>query len=53
VPLTHEQLRRRKVIRSWIPAVVLLIVIGAAFTVEVATRTTKVGWLRRARRPAR
>lgn len=43
MPLTHEQLRRRKLIRSWIPATVLLIVIGAAFTVAVNTRVTDVG----------
>ena len=43
MPLTHEQLRRRKLIRSWIPATVLLIVIVAAFTVAVNTRVTDVG----------
>ncbi len=41
--LSHEQLRRRKAIRSWIPAIVLLIVIAAALTVAVMTRTTNVG----------
>ena len=43
MPLTHEQLRRRKLIRSWIPATLLLLVIVAAFTVAVNTRVTDVG----------
>ncbi|SDK84327.1 hypothetical protein SAMN05216282_11510 [Cryobacterium psychrotolerans] len=43
VPPTHEQLRRRKAIRSWIPAAVLLAAIGAAFTIAVNTRVTDVG----------
>ena len=41
--LSHEQLRRRKTIRSWIPAVVLLVVIVAALAVAVMARTTNVG----------
>jgi len=43
VPLTHEQLRRRKLIRSWIPAAVLLVAIGVAFTIAVNARVTDVG----------
>lgn len=43
MPLTHEQLRRRKLIRSWIPAAVLLVMIGAAFTIAVNARVTDVG----------
>ena len=40
---THDQLRRRKLIRSWIPAAVLVVLIGVAFTVAVNTRITDVG----------
>ena len=43
VPPTHEQLRRRKAIRSWLPAAVLLAAIGLAFTIAVNTRVTDVG----------
>jgi hypothetical protein len=43
VSLSREQLRRRKAIRSWIPAAVLLVLIVAALSVAVMTRTTDVG----------
>ncbi|TFB49007.1 hypothetical protein [Cryobacterium tagatosivorans] len=43
MPPTYEQLRRRKAIRSWIPAAVLLAAIGVAFTIAVNTRGTDVG----------
>jgi hypothetical protein len=43
VSLSHEQLRRRKTIRSWIPAVVLLVVIVAALSVAVMARSMNVG----------
>ncbi|HYI31998.1 MAG TPA: hypothetical protein VEX88_00890 [Glaciibacter sp.] len=41
--LSREPLRRRKAIRSWIPAAVLLVLIVAALSVAVMTRTTNVG----------
>jgi len=43
VSLSREQLRRRKIIRSWITAAVLLVLIVAALSVAVMTRTTNVG----------
>ena len=43
MPVTHEQLRRRKAIRSWIPAVILSVLIIAAFTVALIALNTDVG----------
>ena len=43
MPVTHEQLRRRKAIRSWIPATILSILIIAAFTVALTARNTEIG----------
>lgn len=43
MPLSHEQLRRRKAIRSWIPAVILLVLSVAALSVAVTARVTDVG----------
>jgi hypothetical protein len=40
---THEQLRRRKAILSWIPAAVLLVIILAVVGVAITARTIGVG----------
>jgi hypothetical protein len=43
MPPTHEQHRRRRLIRSWIPAALLLVISAAAVTVAVTARVADVG----------